>query len=338
MKDIVIDWKEYFDNDCKGEDMWGHYKTANGSVYVVVDGASNHDGTMTGADVARLVHDRLKQEAVNLHRSNDLKDLMHSINTESTRVNEGAYAAIAGVLHRGSNLYAFGAGDVSIIARKANGKLLQILPLDLTMSKEEAEERAKSEIGKTVDNIKVTEVNYSQRMKQYMRHGLSNAIGLGEAFVLHNKYFDAKANTAMVIATDGVTDPFMEPQSAAGNILESDAENLYKIFSESNNAEESVLALENMIWDTRVSQKKKIKPDDRTALFLYADYVEEGEKQEKRFNTMSKDKLVTELIRRIQEQKMASLDVEVTISTAELDVLTDIAKELLNKISKDSAK
>ena len=156
---MIIEWKEYFDNTCKGEDMWGHYKTPNGSIFVVVDGASNHDGSMTGADVARLVHDRLKQESANLHHSSDLKDLMYSINTESTRVNEGAYAAIAGVLHRGNNLYAFGAGDVSIIAKKANGKLLQVLPLDLNMSMEEAEQRAKAEIGQTVNNIKITEKN-----------------------------------------------------------------------------------------------------------------------------------------------------------------------------------
>ena len=118
-----IDWKEYFDNACKGEDMWGNYKTANGRIYVVVDGASNHDGTQTGADVARLVHDRLREHSPKLHRSSELRELLHSINAESTKVNEGAYAAMAGVLHRGTNLYAFGAGDVAIIAKKINGKL-----------------------------------------------------------------------------------------------------------------------------------------------------------------------------------------------------------------------
>ena len=51
MKEIIIDRKEYFDNACKGEDMWGHYKTPNGSIYVVVDGASHHDGMKTGVDV-----------------------------------------------------------------------------------------------------------------------------------------------------------------------------------------------------------------------------------------------------------------------------------------------
>ncbi len=332
---MIIDWKEYFDNACKGEDMWGHYKTPNGSIYVVVDGASNHDGSMTGADVARLVHDRLKRESANLHRSSDLKDLMFSINTESTRVNEGAYAAIAGVLHRGNNLYAFGAGDVSIIAKKANGKLLQVLPLDLNMSKEEAEQRAKSEIGQTVNNIKITEKNYKKRIKQYMHHGLSNAIGLGEEFILHHKYFDAKVDTAMVIATDGVTDPFMEPQSKSGNIPKSAAEKLYEIFSSSDTAEESVIALENMIWDTRVSQKKKIKPDDRTALFLYINSAEETDKKEQNFNTMSKKRLAMELVRKIQEQKMASLDVDVTITISDLDALTEIAKELSRKIGND---
>lgn len=115
-----IDWKEYFDNTCKGEDMWGNYQTPNGNVFVVVDGASNHDGSKTGADVARLVHKRFRKEAGNLYRSGDLKDLIYSINKESSRVNEGAYAAIAGVLHRSANLYAFSAGDVAVIARKAN--------------------------------------------------------------------------------------------------------------------------------------------------------------------------------------------------------------------------
>ncbi|MFT7460268.1 MAG: hypothetical protein ACI909_002956 [Planctomycetota bacterium] len=332
MNKIVIDWKEYFDNTCKGEDMWGHYKTPNGSIYVVVDGASNHDGAKTGEDVIRLVHEMLRQESKNLHRSNDLRDLIHSINAESTKVNEGAYAAIAGILSRENNLYAFGAGDVSIIAKKVNEQLIQVLPLDLTMQEEEAEKRAKSEIGQTVNNIKITDENYTQRIKQYMNHGLSNAIGLGDGFILHDKYFDAKAGTAIVIASDGVTDPFMNPQSEAGKILQADAEKLYEVFSSSRYAEEAVVALENMIWETRVSQKKKIKPDDRTALFLYLSYVEDMDKKNKSINSMSNKQLVTELVKKIQNHKMTSLDLEVTVSISDLETITQIAKELSRKI------
>jgi len=332
-----IDWKEYFDNACKGEDMWGNYKTANGNIYVVVDGASNHDGTKTGADVARLVHDRLKRHASKLNRSSELRELLHSINAESTKVNEGAYAAIAGVLHRGTNLYAFGAGDVAIIAKKVNEKLIQVLPLDLTMQEEEAEERAKSEIGTVVNNVSITTLNYTQRKKQYMNHGLSNAIGMGDEFFLHDKYFDAKTGTALVIASDGVTDPFMDPQSQAGNIPQTDAEKLYELFSTSNNANESVIALENMIWDTRVSQKKKIKPDDRTALFLYIEEDEEGDKKELNVNAMTNVKLTDALLERLEGRKMASLDVDITISIAELEEITAIASELARKIKKDTA-
>ena len=54
MNDIKINWKEYFDNECKGEDLWGHYKTANGDLYVVTDGASSHEFSKTGADVVRV--------------------------------------------------------------------------------------------------------------------------------------------------------------------------------------------------------------------------------------------------------------------------------------------
>ncbi len=334
---MIIEWKEYFDNGCKGEDMWGHYKTSNGSIFVVADGASNHDGSKTGADVVHLIHDRLKQESTNLVRSSDLKDLMHSINTESTRVNEGAYAAVAGILHRGSNLYAFGAGDVSIIAKKANGKLLQVLPLDLSMQKEEAEKRAREEIGKTVNNIQITENNYTQRIKQYLHHGLSNAVGIGEGFVLNNMYFDAKADTAMVIASDGITDPFMDPKSDAGNIPKPDAGKLYELFDSSDNAKDSVATLEDIIWETRVSQKKKIKPDDRTALFLYINSAEKIDKKGQNINSMTNEQLTVELLRRLQEQKMGSLDTDVTITIPDLEKITDIAKELSRKIG-DSSK
>jgi serine/threonine protein phosphatase PrpC len=329
-----IDWEEYFDNACKGEDMWGNYRTANGRIYVVVDGASNHDGTQTGADVARTVHDRLREHASKLHRSSDLRDLLHSINAESTKVNEGAYAAIAGVLHRGTNLYAFGAGDVAIIAKKANGKLIQVLPLDLTMTEAEAEERAKSEIGHVVNNISITTLNYTQRIKQYMNHGLSNAVGMGDDFFLHDKYFDAKSDTAMVIASDGVTDPFMDPQSEAGNIPETEAEKLYELFADNANAEESVVALENMIWDTRVSQKKKIKPDDRTALFLYINDEDETAKKPLNVSTMTNEKLVDALVNKLEGRKMAALDVEVTMPLSDLDEISAIAAELSRKIKK----
>jgi serine/threonine protein phosphatase PrpC len=333
---MFIDWQEYFDNTCKGEDAWGNYKTANGRIYVVVDGASNHDGTKTGADVARLVHDRLRQKSPGLHRSSELRELLHSINAESTKVNEGAYAAIAGILHRGTNLYAFGAGDVAIIAKKVNEKLIQVLPLDLTMKEEEAEERAKSEIGQVVNNVSITTLNYTQRIKQYMNHGLSNAIGMGDDFFLHDKYFDAKADTAIVIASDGVTDPFMDPQSEAGHILPDDAEKLHELFSTSKTAEESVAALESMIWDTRVSQKKKIKPDDRTALFLYIN-AEETVEKELDVKSMTNVQLIEELLKKLQGRKMAALDDDVTIPLSVLDNISAIAEELELKLKKASS-
>ena len=43
-------------------------------------------------------------------------------------------------LHWNDKLYGFSAGDVSIIAKKTNGNLTLVLPLDLSMSREEAEE------------------------------------------------------------------------------------------------------------------------------------------------------------------------------------------------------
>jgi len=331
---MIIDWKEYFDNDCKGEDMWGHYKTANGSIYVVADGASNHDGSKTGADVVQLIHERLRKESPQLAHSSELRDLVHSINEESSRCNEGAYAAIAGVLHRGENLYAFGAGDVSVIAKKANGKLLQVLPLDLNMQPEEAEERARAEIGQTVNNIHITEENYIQRIKQYMQHGLSNAVGLGEDFVLHYKYFDAKADTAMLIASDGITDPFMDTRNTAGNIPRNEAEKLYELFDESGDAEASVSALESMIWNTRVMEKKKIKPDDRAALFLFINPDNGAHSEGKNINTMSNKQLAELLVRKMERYRMGSLDTEVTVPVPDMEHITDIAKELSRKLNK----
>jgi len=36
-----------------------------------------------------------------------------------------------------------------------------------------------------------------------------------------------------------------------------------------DNAEDAADSLKDMIWDTQVKEKKKIKQDDRTGLFLY---------------------------------------------------------------------
>ena len=268
-KKILVNWKEYFDNDCKGEDMWGHYKTSNGDLYVVADGASIHGGSKTGGDVARFIDDRLRQDSVNIVRSNDLKELIHSINDESTKVNEGAYAAIAGILHRGNRIFSFSAGDVSIIAKKPNGKLIQVLPLDLNMQRDEAERNVKTEIGTIINDIEITEENYEQRVNQYVSHGLCNAVGIGESFYLNDKNFNVKDGAAILIASDGVTDPFMQPQRDAGKILKANALKLYEVINSSDNAEDAADSLKNMIWDTQVKEKKKIKQDDRTGLFLY---------------------------------------------------------------------
>ncbi len=270
-KKISVNWKEYIDNDCKGEDMWGHYKTSNGDLYVVADGASSHDDSKTGGDVARFIDDRFKQDAENIVRSNDLKELIHSINTESTKVNEGAYAAIAGILHRRNRIFSFSAGDVSIIAKKPNGKLIQVLPLDLNMERDEAERCAKTEIGTIIKGVEITEVNYEQRVNQYIKHGLCNAIGIGQSFFLHDKSFNAKAGAAILIASDGVTDPFMKSQRGAGKILKANASKLYEVLNSSDNAEDAANSLRDLIWDTQVKEKKKIKSDDRTALFFYMD-------------------------------------------------------------------
>ena len=39
--------------------------------------------------------------------------------------------------------------------------------------------------------------------------------------------------------------------------------------------EDAANALKNLIWDTQVKEKKKIKPDDRTGLFFYMNASEE---------------------------------------------------------------
>lgn len=266
---IHVHWNKYFDNTCKGEDMWGHYKTANGTLYVVADGVSNHDGTKTGGDVVRYIDERLKQDAANIRRTKQMKELLHSINTESTKINEGAYAAIAGILHRGNRMFAFGAGDVSILAKKPNGKILQVLPLDLNMESNEAEENATTEIGTIINGKEITQENYLKRANQYKNHGLCNAVGIGESFYLNEKSFNTKDGAVILIASDGVTDPYMEPQREAGTVLKTDAPKLYEIINSSDSPEEASEALKDLIWDTQVKEKIKIKADDRACLFLY---------------------------------------------------------------------
>lgn len=269
MKNITINWQVFFDNDCKGEDMWGHYKTSNGDLYIVIDGASNHEGTKTGGDVARFIDEKLKQEAKNIVRSNHLKELLHSINDESATVNEGAYAAIAGVLHREDTLFAFSAGDVSIIAKKPNGKLIQVLPLDLKMDEAEAEKTARTEIGTVINGKEITKENYIQRSQQYMHHGLCNAVGIGDSFYLNERIFNNKDGAVIVIASDGITDPFIPLPKEAGAITKSGAEKFYNLIETNENAKQAVESLKELIWDTQVVEKKKIKADDRTALFFY---------------------------------------------------------------------
>ena len=255
--------------------MWGHYKTSKGDLYVVADGASNHDGSKTGGDVVRLIDDRLRQDAKNIVRSRHLKELIHSINTESTKLNEGAYATIAGILHRGNRIFCFSAGDVSILAKRVHGKLTQVLPLDLNIQKDEAEKLAMLDTDKFIKGVKITSKHYDQRVNQYMRHALCNAIGFGESFFLHDKSFKTKDGAAILIASDGVTDPFMEPQRDAGKILMTNATKLYKVINLSDNAEDAANFLKDMIWDTQVKEKKKIKSDDRTGLFIYMNDSEE---------------------------------------------------------------
>ena len=205
-----------------------------------------------------------------------MKELLYEINGESTSVNEGAFAAIAGILHWNDKLYGFSAGDVSIIAKKTNGNLTLVLPLDLSMSREEAERMARAEIGTTIKNIMITEDNYPIRAEQYLRHGLSNAIGLGDDFYLHDHKFNAKPGTAILIASDGITDPFMKPQTDYGKIPEEDAPKLYEVMNSNNNAEDAASALEDLFWTTQVTERTKIKQDDRTGLFFFMDGVEDN--------------------------------------------------------------
>src|SRR3990172_623360 len=84
--------------------------------------------------------------------------------------------------------------------KKMNGKLIQVLPLDLRMPRAEAERLARAEIGATVNNILVTEENLEQRIGQYMHHGLCNAVGMGEKFILHDLNFSARDGTALLLA------------------------------------------------------------------------------------------------------------------------------------------
>ncbi len=269
MNKTLLNWKEYFDNTCKGEDMWGHYETKNGNLYVVADGASTHEGSRTGKDVVRYIDERLQQEAAKITRVKHLTKLIHSINTDSSKINEGAYAAIAGILHRGNVLFAFGAGDVSILARKPNSNLIQILPLDLNMEREEAEQTALTEIGTVIDGKEITSENYIQRAEQYTNHGLSNAVGIGESFYLNEKRFYSREGAAILIASDGISDPFIKHHSKAGKVSKRRNQKLYDVIESSKNAEEAADALKDLVWDTQVKDKIKIKADDRTGLFLY---------------------------------------------------------------------
>lgn len=271
MNEITVNWKEYFDNSCKGEDSWGHYKTANGDLYVVVDGVSSHDGSRTGADVARFIDDILKEAAPNIESSRELREVIYAINTISSRINKGAYAALAGILVSGVKVYSFSAGDVAIIGKKANGKLIQVLPLDLNVTREEAEALAKMKFGALDKDAKINQQNVEQRIRQYMHHGLSNAIGIGDTFLLHEKKFTARDKSAILIATDGITDPFIAPQSEAGTVPKAGAPKLYRVINTNQNAEGAANALGEMVWDTQVKEGIKIKSDDRTALFIYMD-------------------------------------------------------------------
>lgn len=271
MNDITINWKEYFDNDCKGEDLWGHYRTANGELFVVVDGASSHDHSRTGADVARFINDILKEAAAHIESSRELRELIYAINTISSKINKGAYAAIAGVLVNDNRIYSFSAGDVAIIGKKANGKLIQILPLDLNVSREEAVALANMKFGSLKKGIEINKQNVEQRIRQFMHHGLTNAIGIGDSFVLHEKKFTARDRSAILIATDGITDPFVAPLTEAARIPKADAPKLYQVINSSRKAEDAANALGELIWDTQVKEGIKIKSDDRTGLFIYMD-------------------------------------------------------------------
>ena len=86
---------------------------------------------------------------------------------------------------------------------------------------------------------------------------------------MNDKNFNVKDGAAILIASDGVTDPFMQPQKDAGKILKEDALKLYEVMNSNDNAEDAADSLKDMIWDTQVKEKKKIKQDDRTGLFLY---------------------------------------------------------------------
>jgi serine/threonine protein phosphatase PrpC len=279
MSNMVINWKEYSENDCKGEDMWGHYKTPNGDLYVVADGASSHDGAKTGGDVARYIDTRLKQDTANITRTEHLKELIHSINAESTKINEGAYAAIGGILHREDRMFAFSAGDVAILAKKPSGKLLQALPLDLNMQSADAEKTAMTEIGTFINGKEITAENYILRARQYTQHGLFNAIGIGDSFFLNEKHFYTKDDAVLLIASDGITDPFMEPQREVGEIPQANAPKLYDLLNSNDNAEAAVEALKDVIWDTQVIEKKKIKSDDRTGIFIYMNAEEDDDEK-----------------------------------------------------------
>ena len=61
----------------------------------------------------------------------------------------------------------------------------------------------------------------------------------------------------------------MEPQREVGEIPQANAPKLYELLNSNENAETAVESLKDLIWDTQVKEKKKIKSDDRTGIFIY---------------------------------------------------------------------
>jgi len=109
-----------------------------------------------------------------------------------------------------------------------------------------------------------------------MSGDFARAISFGATYVrIGTAIFGARDGTALLLATDGVTDPFMAPMIDAGSIKLSDAAKLYQVFYEGDTAEAAVKALENIIWNTQVVEKKRIKQDDRTAMFIFMTHFQQ---------------------------------------------------------------
>ena len=68
----------------------------------------------------------------------------------------------------------------------------------------------------------------------------------------------------------------MKPQTVYGKIPEEDAPKLYNVMNSNNNAEDAASALEDLFWTTQVTEKTKIKQDDRTGLFFFMDTAEDN--------------------------------------------------------------